>query len=87
MNPLSLNSTANSYLAAAVGTSNSPGAACNKTQTSTFADLLSSSASSTVAGGTSNTSSPNQMLAQLMTSFQQNGLQNEGSSIDPLSVG
>jgi hypothetical protein len=57
---------------------------------STFSQLLSTSASSdasgTVAGSSSKTSTPNQMLMQLMQAFQSSGIQNEGSAVDPMSI-
>jgi hypothetical protein len=54
---------------------------------STFAQLVGSSTESTTAGGSSHTNSPNQMLNQLMASFKTAGTENEGSGVDPMSIG
>jgi len=58
-------------------------------QLSTFAQLLNSSSgaaqgSSAIGGGSS--SSPNQQFSSLMSSFQSNGTQNQGQTLDPLSI-
>jgi hypothetical protein len=56
-------------------------------QLSTFAQLLNSSSGaaqgSSAIGGSS---SPNQQFSSLMSSFQSNGTQNQGQTLDPLSI-
>jgi hypothetical protein len=58
-------------------------------QLSTFAQLLNSSSGATQGSssvGGSSSSSPNQQFSQLMSSFQSNGTQNQGQTLNPLSV-
>jgi hypothetical protein len=51
---------------------------------SPFAQLLNASGSSASAGGAS--SNPNQILQQLLQSFQTSETQNQGQSINPMSL-
>ncbi len=87
MSTSAINNPSNSYLDTTLPISNTPKASANDGGLSTFAQLLNSSTSSTTAGGSSSTNSPTQMLNQLMASFKTNGIQNEGSSVDPMSIG
>ncbi len=82
-----INNLSPSYFEATLATQKPSDASSRTGGLSTFAQLLSTSASSNAAGASSSTNSPNQMLNQLMTSFKNNGIQNEGSSLDPMSVG
>jgi hypothetical protein len=87
MSTSAINNFSNSYLDTTLPSSKTSKASANAGGLSTFAQLLSSSTSSTTAGGSSSTNSPTQMLNQLMASFKTNGIQNEGSSVDPMSIG
>ncbi len=87
MNVNSLNSLSSTYLQPSDSASQSSKNLAANGQLSTFAQLLTSSATSTAAEATSSTNSPNQMLSQLMSSFQKNGVQNQGQTLDPLAIG
>ena len=86
------NSAYNSFFETNIASNgNNPKTSTSDTQLSTFAQLLGTSASSTASsnmtGNTSKTNSPNQMMTSLMASFKNEGIQNEGSSEDPMSIG
>lgn len=96
MSTNSINSLSTSYLPSTLSTeltNNSIGNSYNQAsgngQLSPFAQMLSSAGSSNDSNSTGSSSSsenPNQMLNQLLSSFQSSAIQNQSQSLDPMSI-
>ncbi len=86
-----INNLSSSYFEQSLATNgNSSKTSTSNNGLSTFAQLLGtstgSSADSTPASSSASNSGSSQMLAQMMASFQNSSIQNQGSSVDPMSI-
>lgn len=88
MNINSISSLSSSDLQSIIASaSNSATGSANKGKLSPFAQILDNNSSSEASKSPSTTLNPAQFLAQMIGSYQTNGLQSQGSQLDPMLAG
>jgi hypothetical protein len=88
MNTNSISSLSSSDLQSIIASAaNSPTGAAHKGKLSPFALIMGNTSSSEAAKSPGTTLNPAQFLAQMIGSYQTNGLQSQGSQLDPMLAG
>lgn len=60
--------------------------ASNSSQTSAFAQMLGAASASGSSANTAAATNPSQLLNQMIASYETTSVQNQGSSLDPMSI-